>query len=263
MRQKEYERAIEAFDQALASNTTMIRQSDALLYTYQDKAFALIQLNNYTAAIQTLDQGLSLYENDEKLWYNKGYALFKLGKYQDALDAYDKCSRINNASQPALNNKGDTLFQMGRYQDAVDSYTRANAIEPNDSYSIAGLAKAQSAAAGAMQNDDGHRHHHPGNCSRGLVYFVKFRTPADKKSAGKKSKERKNNFLFVFICSHGKSCRSPGKHCLFIVVNKYFTFRECNPPPLPDYPPFCNNKTFLYPLDETGRFRDGCNSFGF
>ncbi len=34
---------LHVFDQALASNTTMIRQSDALLYTYQGKAYALIQ----------------------------------------------------------------------------------------------------------------------------------------------------------------------------------------------------------------------------
>ncbi len=53
--------------------------------------------------------------------------------------------RINNQSVPALNNKGDTYFQMGRYQDAVDSYIRANEIDPGNSYTAAGLAKAQRA----------------------------------------------------------------------------------------------------------------------
>jgi tetratricopeptide (TPR) repeat protein len=149
LQSKDYARAIEAFDQALASNTTMIRQSDALLYTYTDKGYALIQLNNYTGAIQTIDQGLSLYENDEMLWYNKGFALFKLGKYEEALKAYDKVLTINSQSVPALNNKGDTFFQMGRYQDAVDSYIRAKAIEPGNSYSVAGLEKAQRALATA------------------------------------------------------------------------------------------------------------------
>jgi len=144
---KEYERAVAAFDKALASDTTMIRLSDALLYTYQNKGYALIQLNNYTAAIQTIDQGLAIYENDEKLWYNKGFALFKLERFQDALNAYDKVLKINNQSVPALNNKGDTYFQMGRYQDAVDSYIRANEIEPGNSYTAAGLEKAQRALA--------------------------------------------------------------------------------------------------------------------
>ena len=149
LKEKDYIRAIEFFDKALASNTTMIRWSDALLYTYTDKAYALIQLDNYTAAVQTLDQGLSIYENDEFLWYNKGFALFKLGKYQDALNAYDKVLQINNQSVPALNNKGDTYFQMGRYQDAVDSYIRANEIIPGDKNAAAGLEKAQRALATA------------------------------------------------------------------------------------------------------------------
>ena len=147
LKEKNYIRAIEFFDKALASNTTMIRGSDALLYTYTDKAYALIQLNNYTAAVQTIDQGLSIYENDEFLWYNKGFALFKLGKYQDALNAYNKVLQINNQSVPALNNRGDTYSQMGRYQDAVDSYLRANEIDPGNSYAAAALEKAQRALA--------------------------------------------------------------------------------------------------------------------
>jgi tetratricopeptide (TPR) repeat protein len=145
----EYQRAIELFDQALASDTTMIRQSDALLYTYQGKSYALIQLNKYEDAIRTIDQGLAIYPKDFMLWNNKGYALFKLEKYQDALNTYDKVLQINNASIQAMNNKGDTFFQMGRYQDAIDAYTRVNATDPGNSYAVAGLAKAQNAAAAA------------------------------------------------------------------------------------------------------------------
>jgi tetratricopeptide (TPR) repeat protein len=193
LQSKEYARAIASFDQALASNTTMIRGSDALLYTYRDKGYALIQLNNYTAAIQTIDQGLALYENDEMLWYNKGFALFKLGNFQDALNAYDKVLKINNASIQAMNNKGDTFFQMGRYQDAVDSYKRANLIEPNDSYSIAGLAKAQSAATDAATNQT------QGIIliiiliviAGGMIYYLKFRNPAEVKKGEEKKAEKK------------------------------------------------------------------------
>ena len=36
----EYQRAIGLFDQALASDTTMIRITGALLYTYQGKSYA-------------------------------------------------------------------------------------------------------------------------------------------------------------------------------------------------------------------------------
>jgi len=185
---KEYARAIASFDQALASNTTMIRLSDGLLYTYQNKAYALIQLNDYTAAIQTIDQGLGVYKDDEKLLYNKGYANFKLGNYQDALTAYDKVLLINNASLPAMNNRGDTLFAMGRYQDAVDAYSRAHAIEPNDTYSAEGLTKAQSAAAGAMQTTMVIVIIILLIAAGGIIWYLKFRKPAETKPAEEKTK---------------------------------------------------------------------------
>jgi tetratricopeptide (TPR) repeat protein len=191
LEEKEYVRAIEAFDRALASNTTMIQQSDALLYTYQNKGYAQIQLNNYTAAIQTIDQGLELYNNDEKLWYNKAYALAKLGNYQEALDTYDTVLRINNQSVPALNNKGDTYFQMERYQEAVDAYARANAIEPNDTYSLAGLEKARSAAATANQTTLIIIVIILIAAAGGIIWYLKFRTPAEEKKAEKKIKGKR------------------------------------------------------------------------
>jgi tetratricopeptide (TPR) repeat protein len=188
---KEYARAIAAFDQALASDTTMIRGSDALLYTYQNKAYAQIQLNYNTAAVQTIDTGLALYENDEKLWYNRGFALFRLGNYQDALTAYDKVLEINNASLPALNNKGDTYFAMGRYQDAIDAYSRANALEPNDSYSLAGLQKAQNAAANTDQTTLIITVIILIAAAGGIIWYIKFRTPAEEEKAEKKIKGKR------------------------------------------------------------------------
>ena len=64
----DYENAIKLFDQALASNTTLIRKTDAYLYTFQNKAYAQIQLGNYTDAIATVDAGLALFPNDAILW---------------------------------------------------------------------------------------------------------------------------------------------------------------------------------------------------
>jgi tetratricopeptide (TPR) repeat protein len=143
----EYQRAIELFNKALASDTTMIRQSDALLYTYQGKSYALIQLEKYNDAIQTIDEGLVFYPKDFFLWNNKGYSFFKLDNYTEALKSYDMAISIDQNYTGALINKGDTLYKMGRYQGAVDSYIRANEINPGNSYAAAGLEKAQRALA--------------------------------------------------------------------------------------------------------------------
>jgi tetratricopeptide (TPR) repeat protein len=148
---KEYQRAISAFDQALASDTTMIQQSDALLYTYQNKAYALIQLNRYDNALGTIEQGLAIYPEDPWLWNDKGYALYKLGKNQDAVNVYDTAIGFDQNYTSALINKGQVLFQMGRYQDAADAFTRADATDPGNSEAAAGLARAQTAAGAATQ----------------------------------------------------------------------------------------------------------------
>ncbi len=79
----DYGGAISFFDQALASNTSMIKITGGLLYTYQGKSYAQIQMGMYNDSIQTLDQGLALFPNDSMLWNNKGYALFKFGKQQE------------------------------------------------------------------------------------------------------------------------------------------------------------------------------------
>jgi len=145
----EYQRAIELFDQALASDTTMIRQSDALLYTYQGKSYALIQLNKYEDATRTVDQGLAIYPKDFMLWNNKGYSLFKLEKNEEALTSYDMAISIDQNYTGALINKGDTLYKMGRFQDAIDAYSKANVTDPGNKAAMDGLEKAHNAAAAA------------------------------------------------------------------------------------------------------------------
>jgi tetratricopeptide (TPR) repeat protein len=187
----EYERAIALFDQALASDTTMIRQSDALLYTYQGKSYALIQLNKYEDAVMTLDEGLKIYPKDFMLWNNKGYALYNLGKYPDALKSYDTALSIDQNYTPSLVNKGDTLYKMGRFTDAVDAYSKANVTDPGNKKAMEGLDKAQKAASSEI----------PLTpiviivilviVAGGVIYYLKFRKPAEEKPTEKKTKGKK------------------------------------------------------------------------
>ena len=187
----EYQRAIELFDQALASDTTMIRQSDALLYTYQGKSYALIQLNKYEDAVLTLDEGLKIYPKDFMLWNNKGYALYNLGKYPDALKSYDTALGIDQNYTPSLVNKGDTLYKMGKFTEAVDAYSKANVTDPGNKKAMEGLDKAQKAASSEI----------PLTpiviivilviVAGGVIYYLKFRKPAEEKPTEKKTKGKK------------------------------------------------------------------------
>ena len=189
---QDYPRALDFFNLTLASNTTMIRQSDALLETYKGKARALIHLALYNDSIQTVEQGLVIYPKDPVLWNEKGYALFSLGKNQDAVNAYDTAISFDQNYTSALINKGQALFQMGRYQEAADTFSRADATDPGNSVAADGLAQAQAAAAAASTQTmviilgvivivaAG-----------GIIWYIKFRKPAKEKIAEKKTKKAK------------------------------------------------------------------------
>jgi tetratricopeptide (TPR) repeat protein len=188
--QNDYANAILLFDQALASNTTMIKKTDALLYTYQGKAFALIQLGKLDDAIQTVDQGLAIYPKDTMLWNNKGYALFKSGNYPGAVASYDKALSFDKNYTTALINKGDALYQMGRFQEAIDVYNKALENNPDNSAATAGLALAQKAAATPTQTTIIVLVVVLIVALCGVMWYVKFRKPADQKKP-EKSKSKK------------------------------------------------------------------------
>ncbi|MDO8873524.1 MAG: tetratricopeptide repeat protein [Methanoregula sp.] len=186
----DYERAIATFDQALASNTTMIKMSDALLYTYRDKGYAQIQLRKYDEAIQTFEQGLALYPRDKMLWNNIGYANYNLGKYQDALAAYNNAIRFEQNYTIALINKGDTLSKMQDYQGAVDAYTNAMESEPGNPTVTDKLAIAQKAADSNSTTTMIVIAILVIIVAGGAIWYIQFRKPEvkpeEKKSKGKK-----------------------------------------------------------------------------
>ncbi|MCX6689476.1 MAG: tetratricopeptide repeat protein [Methanoregula sp.] len=188
--QNDYANAILLFDQALASNISMIKKSDALLYTYQGKSYALIQLGKFDDAIQTVDLGLVIYPKDTMLWNNKGYALFKQGNYAGAVASYDKALSFDKNYTTSLVNKGDALYQMGRFQDAVDSYNKVLEINPDNSAATAGLAIAQKGAATSTQTTVIVLVVVLIVAAGGVIWYVKFRKPVLQKKP-EKSKSKK------------------------------------------------------------------------
>jgi tetratricopeptide (TPR) repeat protein len=189
--ENDYANAILLFDQALASNTTQIKWTDALLYTYQGKAYALIQLGKFDDAIQAVDQGLAVYPKDTMLWNNKGYAQFKQGNYAGAVASYDKALSFDKNFTPSLINKGDALYQMGRFQDAIDAYNAVLVNNPNNTAATAGLALAQPKAAAAMQTTIIVLIVIVIIAAAGAIWYVKFRKPVEEKKPEKKEKSKK------------------------------------------------------------------------
>ncbi len=191
LNQGDFGNAVTFFNQALAENRTMLIKTDALLYLYRDKGYAQIQLDKYTDAIVTLDEGLALYPTDAMLWNNKGYALERLGKTQDALMSYDKSVSFDRNYTMAHINRGNVLSQMGRYTEAVAAYNQANTTDPFNSAAAKGLEAAKKGEDESARTTTillvivliaviGI-----------VVWYVKFRKPAEPEPESKKKKSKK------------------------------------------------------------------------
>ena len=145
-----YESAVNYFNQALASNTTLISKSDTLMYLYKDKTAALTDLSRYDEAIATANAGIALYPNSTGLWNNKGYAQFKAGRNNEAVDSYNRAIALEPDYVKGWINKGFALSAAGRYDEAVTAFNKAISLDPENSDATTGLVKAKEGAAKAI-----------------------------------------------------------------------------------------------------------------
>lgn len=184
----QYDRAIELFDKALAENTTLMSQGDALMYLYKDKAAALADTGRYDDALTTVNQGLLQFKNSTGMWNNKGYILFRMGRYNEAVDAYTQAVTIDPAYEKGWVNKGDALVKAGRAGEAIEAYNKALSLDPENSSAQEGLARAEKEAA-------------PGSlliilvvivviAAGAAVWYVKFRKPAAEKTDAEKKRKK-------------------------------------------------------------------------
>jgi tetratricopeptide (TPR) repeat protein len=188
---KDYSNAIGFFDQALIQNLSMLKKTDALLYVYQGKTYAQIQLKNFTGAVATADAGLAEYPKDPMLWNNKGWALENLGKNQDALAAYDNAITFNQTYTKAYINKGDLLTEMGKYPEAIAAYKQANETDPFNIAAFDGLEAARKNEAASSQTTTIILVVVLIAAVGIVVWYVKFRKPSEPAPEDKKKRSRK------------------------------------------------------------------------
>jgi tetratricopeptide (TPR) repeat protein len=186
----DYNAAIGYFDQALQQNLTMLHKTDALLYLYQGKSYAQIRTREFAGAVTTADAGLAVYPKDAMLWNNKGWALENLGKNQEALAAYDQAVAFDANYTNALINQGNLLAQMGKYQEATAAFVRANETDPFNVAASDGIDAARKGEAGSSRNMGILMVVVVAAAIGIVVWYVKFRKPAEpepkKKKSGKK-----------------------------------------------------------------------------
>ncbi len=87
---REYDQALIYADRALA-NATSPAETASLL---SSKALLQMNLKQYSDAVATYQQALSLNPNDPWIWHNNSIALTALGQYQEALQSSERALSI-------------------------------------------------------------------------------------------------------------------------------------------------------------------------
>ncbi|WP_225938558.1 GUN4 domain-containing protein [Leptothermofonsia sichuanensis] len=85
-------------------------------------------------AIEFYDQAIQANPGLVLAWNNKGYALNQLEKFEEAIPTLLKAIQLDRTLVIALNNLGDSLQGLGRNEEAIATYEESLKLDP-DNYS--------------------------------------------------------------------------------------------------------------------------------
>lgn len=123
-KQGRYEKAIEAFKQAIRLNP-----DDADVYHVLGLVYA--GLGRWQEAMESYKQALRLNPDDAEAHNNLGMAYFNLGRHQEAIEAFRQVIRLQPDHANAHNNLGAAYNSLSRHQEAIEPLQQAIRLKPN------------------------------------------------------------------------------------------------------------------------------------
>ena len=103
---KEFEKALQFFNEALEINPLMIRA----LY---NKAYVLLEMERFEESLKSFEEYEQIMANDTNSYYLKGFVFEKLGRLDEAIESYDQSLRIFPDNFNSLINKAYVLLKKG------------------------------------------------------------------------------------------------------------------------------------------------------
>ncbi len=136
--QKNYERAIQDFDQ-------VIKLDSNFKYAYNDRGAAFSDLGQNERAIQDYNQAIKLDPNFRMVYNNRGNAYKALGRHERAIQDYDQALRLDPKFSFAYYNRGSAYLALGKYERAIQDYDQAIRLDPNHTFAYNGRGNAYKA----------------------------------------------------------------------------------------------------------------------
>jgi tetratricopeptide (TPR) repeat protein len=119
---KEYDRAIEDYDQAIRMGLT---DADC----FYRRGLAYFEKNDYNRAIQDLDQTLRLDPDNAAALQKRGWAYEVKKEYDQAIRDYDRAISLQPNYGPALVRRATTYQEKRQYERALADYEAATQVD--------------------------------------------------------------------------------------------------------------------------------------
>ncbi len=131
---KEYDKAIEAYEEAVKINP-----KDDSAYNNMGSAYA--NKKEYDKAIEAYKKAIEINPKYDSAYYNMGIAYDDKKEYDKAIDAFEKAIEINPKYADAYNNMGNAYYNKKEYDKAIEVYKKAIEINPKyaDAYYNMGI----------------------------------------------------------------------------------------------------------------------------
>ena len=121
---KRYEKALDAYDKALAVKSDLAE-------AWLGRGIIFCDLGRYDEAFAAYDKALALKPDFVEAWLAHGNAFNDLKRYEEALDAYDKALAVKSDLAEAWLGRGNIFNNHRRYDEAFASYDKALAHRPD------------------------------------------------------------------------------------------------------------------------------------
>ena len=134
VQKQNYRKANELWQNAL----TLLPGDDVIRHRY---VIGLIEMKNWNAALDNLNQLMSRHPAHFDYNYLKGYVLLNQNQYDAALPYFEKCLNLVSENPQALLGAGICNNLMGRYEEAEAIFSRVLEVTPDDDLTLLWLVE--------------------------------------------------------------------------------------------------------------------------
>ena len=123
-RQKEYEKSIRHFTQAIILEPNFFE-------AYHNRGVAYSTMEQYDQAIEDFNETIRLHPSLADAYHSRGKAYQSKGENNSAIEDFNKAIELNPNYAEAYNNRGIVYKQTGDYDRAIANYNKAIELNPS------------------------------------------------------------------------------------------------------------------------------------